>query len=232
MNGIGDGSGRERPRARSSLLDRYILQPDVRERHEVTIQAPPSVVLEVARAFDMQSIPLVRAIIWVRARVLGARGTPARPVTGLVAELLALGWGRLEDVPDRWFIAGAACRPWHANVIFTAIPPDQFATFSAPDRVKIAWTLEAEPLDSGRTRFVTETRAVATDEVARGKFRRYWRKFGIGVAAIRWLMLPALRREAERRWRHDRGGLGDSAPRTPTRGGGLTPTLKEIQHER
>jgi hypothetical protein len=69
-------------------------------------------------------------------------------------------------------------------------------------------------------------------DVARGKFRRYWRKFGIGVAAIRRLMLPALRREAERRWRHDRGGLGDSAPHPLTRGGGLTSTLKEIRHER
>jgi hypothetical protein len=117
-------------------------------------------------------------------------------------------------------------------VVFTPIPPDQFATFSAPDRVRIAWTLEAEPLDSRRTRFVTETRAVATDEVARGKFRRYWRRFGIGVTAIRWLMLPAMRREAEREWRHDRGALGGSAPRAPTRAIGSTPTPKELPHER
>jgi len=195
------------------VLDRYILQPDVRARHEITIHAPPGLVLDVARELDMQSIPLIRAIIWLRARLLGARGTPARRATGLVAEALALGWGRLEHVPDRWFVAGAVCRPWHANVEFTAIPPDRFATYAEPDRVKIAWTLEAVPLDEGRTRFATETRAVATDDAARAKFRRYWRTFGIGIVVIRWLILPALRREAERRWRLAR------VPRTPSMGG-------------
>ena len=72
------------------------------------------------------------------------------------------------------------------------------------DRVKIAWTLEAEPLGAELTRFTTETRAVATDESARNKCRRYWRLFGIGIVGIRWLLLPAIRREAERRWASSR----------------------------
>jgi hypothetical protein len=210
------------PHGGPALLDRFILQPDVRERHEITVQAPPSLVLEVARGFDMQSIPIVHAIIRMRAWLLGARGSVSRRPMGLVAETRALGWGRLADVPDHHFIAGAVCRPWHANVVFTAIPPEQFATFSAPDRVKIAWTLEAEPLEGGRTRFATETRALATDEVARTKFRRYWSTFGVGIVAIRWLILPSLRREAERRWRAVRAERGGSAPRPQTRGGGLT----------
>jgi hypothetical protein len=42
---------------------------------------------------------------------------------------------------------------------------------------------------------------VGTDCQAKGKFRRYWHRFGIGMAMIRWLLLPAVRREAERRWR-------------------------------
>jgi hypothetical protein len=212
--------------ARLAVLDPYIARPDAGGRHEITIDAPPSLVLEVARAFDMESIALVRAIIRLRAWMLGARGLQARRPGGLVAETLAMGWGRLEDVPDRYFIAGAACQPWKGDVVFAPIPPDRFATYAEPDRVKIAWTLEAEPLDGGRTRFATETRAVATDDGARAKFRRYWRTFGIGIVVIRWLILPALRREAERRWRQAR------APRTPNRGGGLTLTSKETHHER
>jgi hypothetical protein len=213
----------------ASLLDRYIPLPDVRERHEITIHAPPGLVLDVARDFDMQSIALVRAIIRLRAWVLRAPAAPARRPAGLVAETLAMGWGRLAEVPDRCFVAGAACRPWQANVVFTPIPSDRFATFSAPGRVKIAWTLEAEPLGLLRTRFASETRAVATDEVARAKFRRYWRTFRIGVVAIRWLILPALRREAERRWRQAeraRAGLDEPATPMPTRGPALTLTAK------
>jgi len=195
------------------VLDRYITRPDAGGRHEITIDAPGSVVLEVARDFDMESIALVRAIIRLRAWVLGARGSQARRSGGLIAETLAMGWGRLEEVPDRYYIAGAACQPWKGDVVFTPIPPDRFATYAEPDRVKIAWTLEAVPLDEGRTRFATETRAVATDDAARAKFRRYWRTFGIGIVVIRWLILPALRREAERRWRLAR------VPRTPSMGG-------------
>jgi len=41
----------------------------------------------------------------------------------------------------------------------------------------------------------------ATDDAARKKFRRYWRTFGAGIVLIRWLLLPALCREAELHWR-------------------------------
>ena len=50
------------------------------------------------------------------------------------------------------------------------------------------------------TRFAQETRAVATDEQARRMFRRYWRWARFGIVAIRRLILPAVRRAAERRW--------------------------------
>ena len=71
--------------------------------------------------------------------------------------------------------------------------------------VKIAWTLEATELGHGITRFGQETRAVATDEQARVTFRRYWRWARFGIIAIRVLMLPAIRRAAERRWAVERG---------------------------
>jgi hypothetical protein len=67
--------------------------------------------------------------------------------------------------------------------------------------VKIAWTIETEPAGEALTRLRTETRVEPTDESARRKFRRYWRRFGVGIVAIRWLGLPAIRREAERRHR-------------------------------
>ena len=74
--------------------------------------------------------------------------------------------------------------------------------FAEPGLVKIAWTLEADPIDDTHTRLASETRAVATDDQARRRFKRYWRLAGFGIVLIRWLALPAVRREAERRrWR-------------------------------
>jgi hypothetical protein len=86
-------------------------------------------------------------------------------------------------------------------VTFHAIPPARFASYDEPEQVKIAWTLEADPIGPALTRFSSETRAVATDAVARARFRRYWRWARFGIVAIRLLLLPAVRREAERRWR-------------------------------
>lgn len=183
-----------------SLIDRFIPHAEVRERHETLVRAPAGVVMEVARAFDMQAIPLVGAIFWLRGKLLGAKVTGAAP-RGLVAETTALGWGVLYDEPERLFIAGAACQPWEADVSFSAIAPAEFAEFAAANRVKIVWTLEAAAAGDELTRFATETRVCATDEQARDKFRRYWRVFGIGILMIRWLLLPAIRRQAERRWR-------------------------------
>ena len=185
----------------STALDRFILCPDVRKRREITIRAPAAVALDVARRFDMQSIFMIRAIFWLRAKMLGARTPAARRPTGLVAEMLALGWGCLVDEPGHIFVAGAACQPWRADVVFSAIPPEQFAAYAEPGRVKIAWTLEAEALGPALTRFATETRVVATDAQARAKFRRYWRRFSIGIVMIRRFLLPAIRRQAERQWR-------------------------------
>jgi hypothetical protein len=178
-------------------LDRFLPHADVRERHEILVHAPADLVLDTARRSDPESIPAVRAIFTMRAWFLGSRRP--RLAAGLVEKTLRLGWGVLEEEEGRFFCAGAVCRPWLADVDFHSLPPTKFAAYAEPGRVKIAWTLEVEPEEAGWTRFATETRAVATDEASRVKFRRYWRLAGPGILLIRKFLLPAVRREAERR---------------------------------
>jgi len=189
---------------RLASLDRFIPRYDVRERFETTIRAPAHVVMEVASSFDMQSPRLARAVFWMREKALGGHATPRRR-QGILEETKALGWGLLAQEPGRMVICGARCQPWLADVTFSAIEPGEFEDYSEPDQVKIAWTLEAAPLGPDVTRFAQETRAVATDEPARAKFLRYWRWARFGIVAIRLLLLPAVRRTAERRWASERG---------------------------
>ena len=182
-------------------LDRFMPRPDVRERFETTIRAPAGVVMDVAAQFDMQSLPAVRLIFRMREWLTrAARSAPRRP-QGILEETRSLGWGVLAEERGRFIVCGATCQPWLPDVAFTAVDPDEFATFAQPDRVKIAWTLEAVEIGPGTTRFAQETRAVATDAQARTRFRRYWRWARFGIVAIRLLLLPAVRRAAERRWR-------------------------------
>lgn len=184
---------------RPSPLDPFIPEPDIDERFAIRIRAPAPLVLEVATGMDLQSLALVRLIFRVRERLMRAT-PPPRASQGLLPELLGLGWGLLLDRPGRLIAGGAACQPWEADVVFRPIEPERFASYAEPEQVKIAWTFEAEPIGPASSRFKTETRAVATDQAARAKFRRYWRWARFGIIAIRLLLLPAIRREAERRW--------------------------------
>lgn len=189
-----------------AVLDRFIPTYDVRERFETTIRAPAAVVMQLASEFDMQSVPAVKAIVRLREALLGAGDRPPRTPQGILEETRSLGWGVLDEQAGRFIACGATCRPWLADVRFSAMPAGEFVSFSEPDQVKIAWTLEAEELSAEVTRFAQETRAVATDAEARRKFRRYWRWARFGIIAIRLLLLPEIRRTAERRWAAERGG--------------------------
>jgi hypothetical protein len=176
---------------------------EVVERHHIRVAAPAPVTLAAAREQDLFRLPLVQAIFRAREIVLGAtpgdRSQPHGIRPGLLTTLQALGWGILAEVPDRELVVGAVTRPWEPNVTFHSLSPDDFAAFSRPGFVKIAWTLRVDPIDARTSIFRTETRAIATDAAARARFRGYWAFASPGIALIRWLSLRPLKREAENR---------------------------------
>ena len=183
------------------LLDGFMPTYDVAERHEIRVAAPAAVTLDVARQVDLQSSPVVRTIIRSREVVLRATPDHRQRTRGLLAEMQSLGWGVLASVPDREVVVGAVTKPWEANVVFRPLPAAQFAAFNEPGYVKIAWTLRADPIDEAESVFRTETRAIATDPIARTRFRRYWSIFSPGIIVIRWAVLGPVKKEAERRAR-------------------------------
>lgn len=180
-----------------SPLDLFMPTFDVRERFERRVRASPEVVMQTADDFDMQSIGLIRLIINARKFILGGTRERRKP-KGLVRECLDIGWGKLVEKPHKLLICGAVCQPWFGDVTFTPIPAQEFADFDEPDQVKIVWSLEAEEIEPGITLFAHEVRAIATDAGAKRKFLRYWRWARFGIVAIRLLLLPAIKKKAER----------------------------------
>jgi hypothetical protein len=178
-------------------VQKYIPRPDTIERFERRIAAPADLVMRTAYDFDMQSIWLIRLIIHTRKFILGGTRDVREP-KGLVRECLDIGWGILEETPGRLLICGAVCQPWFGDVKFTPIPADVFLEYNEPDLVKIAWSLEAVEIDPNSTLFVHEVTAAATDDASRREFLRYWRWARFGIVAIRLLLLPAIKRRAER----------------------------------
>jgi uncharacterized protein YndB with AHSA1/START domain len=186
------------------LLDRFLPDPEVDEYHQIKVRAPAAITLAAAKETDLQSAPIAKGIFWLRAVPALLRGESFRPQgsRGIVAETLGLGWGVLAEEPDREIVIGAYTQPWHEQVTFHPLPPEEFAGFNQPGYVKIAWTLRAEPLGPHRSLLVTRTRAVATDPQSRKRFRRYWGPMSAGIILIRYAGLPLMRTEAERRAAH------------------------------
>jgi hypothetical protein len=179
------------------LLDRFFPRYEVRECHERGVAAPADLTLAAAKEISLQRSPAIRAILALRAIPSRLKGTPQRrDDRGILQQTLSIGWGVLAEEPGREIVMGAVTQPWKADVVFRALPPEEFAAFSESGYVKIAWTLEVEPVGSSRCVFRTETRAAATDPDSRAKFRRYWAFVSPGILLIRYEMLRLLGNEA------------------------------------
>jgi hypothetical protein len=183
------------------LLDRFMPEYEMAERHSSSIGAPAEITLAAAYDMDFEDSLIVRTII--RSRELLLRARPAGNVLprGLLAKTQAMGWSVLAEVPGREIVMGAVTQPWVANTVFHPLNPEEFASFHDPAYVKIAWTLRADPVTAAASVFRTETRALACGPMSRSKFRRYWAFLSPGIILIRLAMLGPLKREAERRSR-------------------------------
>jgi hypothetical protein len=187
------------------LLDVFMPDYDVVERHHEPVNAPAAITLTAASEADLQS-PVAATLFAVRALALG--GTlDNRPRPGGFRQLMqSIGWEVLAEVPGRELIFGAVATPWDAEPAFRPVGKHYFAGFNEPGFVKIVLTLRADPVSDDTCIFRTETRAAATDPFARARFRRYWAFVAPGIRLIRRAMLDSVKRTAEGRtaWLHRR----------------------------
>jgi hypothetical protein len=182
------------------LLDGFLPNPEVDEYHCIRVHAPAAITYATAKNTDLMAAPAIKGIFWLRALPGIVRGRPFRPdgPRSILAETLAQGWGVLAEVPDREIVVGAYTQPWHEQVTFRSLPPDEFASFDEPGYTKIVWTLGVQPVGPHESVFITRTRVATTDQMSRRKFRRYWAPMSAGILLIRYVTLPMVRREAER----------------------------------
>lgn len=187
------------PDERDPLLEQFMPEYDVAERHQVRVAAPAAITLSAASHTDLEQSRLVRAIFRARELVLGAEPDGATRPKGLLAQTTSLGWRVLAETPGHEIVVGAVTQPWLPDVVFRGLAPEDFRTFHEPGYVKIVWTLRADPVGASESIFRTETRVTTTDPTARAKFRWYWARFSPGIVLIRRVALGLLKTEAERR---------------------------------
>ena len=188
--------GREKAEEHSSL-DPFFPEYQVFERYEVVAHAPAETAFSAAAALKLEDSSLVRAIFSTREMFLGSRPDDNALRLGLIEKAKQWGWGVLKVMPGQEMLFGAVTQPWVARPVFKSLSPEEFIGFMTPGYVKIAWTLRVDPLDQATSILSTETRAFATDQQARKKFRRYWSMVMPGTVLIRRLALCQAKKQAE-----------------------------------
>ncbi|HVW85448.1 MAG TPA: hypothetical protein VHB50_12245, partial [Bryobacteraceae bacterium] len=100
-----------------SLLDRFMPEYEVVDRHSIRVRAPAEIAMLAAEEMDLRQSAIIHSIFRARELVLGARpGAVIRPQP-LVAWMKELGWRVLAEIPGREIVLGAVTQPWKADVV-------------------------------------------------------------------------------------------------------------------
>src|SRR5215207_3716863 len=157
--------------SRDELLDRFMPDCEVSDRHSRRVHAPASATFAAACTAQLGRSPIVQAIFKTRELIFGLPVEKIVTKGGLVEEVKAFGWGVLAEIPEREIVFGAVTQPWKSDVRFRALPPEEFASFGEPGYVKIIWMVRADPIGPSGSIACTETRVSTTDPEARARFR-------------------------------------------------------------
>jgi hypothetical protein len=188
------------------LIDQCLPRFDATEVHEVEVSAPPDVTYAAIRTADLRD-PLISALFAVRelpnriARKLHGEPVPAVPKSFTFADVATakMGWVLLGEEPSVEFVVGSVGRFWKRDYGWKPVAAQAFAGFEEPGYAKIALSFSVRPAGFGRSALRYEARTGTTDELARARFRRYWRVIRPGVAIVMRRALRRIAAQAERR---------------------------------
>jgi hypothetical protein len=184
----------------TTLLDSAMPAYDVREVHEIVVDASRARVWAALHQVSLREVPVFRGLMTARelpGLLVGRRWLTADLDRPIPDQMTAAGFLPLAERPPAETVLGLLTRPWRpAGGGEVADDPRSFSDFAAPGWVKVALGFTLDDRNGG-TLLVTETRVVATDASARRWFRAYWRVVGWASAATRQAWLGAIKRRAE-----------------------------------
>jgi hypothetical protein len=176
------------------LIDDFLPEFDVVERHRIRVRASAERAYEAVRALDLGRSPVVMALFAVRGLLRMGR----RPGSFRLEDAGRLGFVVLGEEPGVEIVLGAVGRFWQLRGGIGRVEPEEFEAFAGPGFAKGALTLRVDPDGPDASMVHTETRVLCTDPESRKKFLRYWRVIGPFSGLIRREALRLIKKEAER----------------------------------
>jgi hypothetical protein len=189
--------------AHGRLIDEYLPDFDVVERHATVVRARPERVWAALRSTDFGRSPLIGSLLalralpsWLAAPRRARRAAQHRRALTLDS-IVSIGFVLLAERPERELVLGVEGRFWTLRGDLRPTDATRFRMPPGPGLARAAWDFRVEPLANGGTRLSTETRVRCTDAAARRRFLPYWLLVRPGSGLIRRAMLAAIRRAAE-----------------------------------
>jgi hypothetical protein len=180
------------------LIDRYLHEYDVVERHHELVLAPAEKTYEALRSVDLSRSRLVRGLLAARGLPRLVRGRRSKPGSLTIDDLLRAGFVWLDEEPGRELVLGVIGTFWKPGGGVRRVEPAEFAAFDEPGLAKAVWNFRVLPDGSGRSFVTSETRVRVSDEATRRKFLLYWAAIGPFSGLIRKRALRLVKRDAER----------------------------------
>ena len=180
----------------AGLIDEFLPRFDVREHHEIEVQAPSAVTYRAARELDLGGSVPVKALAFVRGipHMLTGKVRPTASLTFDTA--LKFGFMVLAEEPGSELALGVVGRFWRLDSGIRHVAPESFVAFDEPGFAKAVMNFRVVEQGTG-SHLETETRVLATDESSRRKFRLYWAAIGPFSGYIRHVMLRTIKASAE-----------------------------------
>ena len=194
-----------RPDGREMLIDRHLPEFDETLVRHIVVDAPTEATWQAVTSVNLMEVgdvmAIARALSWLRdlpERVGLARNREAPPKRLTFDDLGSVpGWVKLGEDPGRELVLGAVGKFWKPRIEWLPIDPSDFSEFAEADYAKIAVAISVRPYGAERALVSYEARTATTSDLARKRFRRYWRLIGWGAAAMMSGALKLMRRDAE-----------------------------------
>lgn len=192
---------------RRMLIDDFLPEYDVVEKHQVVVRATADNTYRAIRAADLGSALPVKVLLAIRALpgAIASGGGGLRELHRRGSERITLhdferrGFLVLAENPPHELLIGIVGAFWKPSGGLCSTNPGHFRGPQKKGTARGVWNFAVDELGNGTVRLSTETRVDTADRRSARAFRAYWLFVKPGSGLIRRYMLRAIREEAESR---------------------------------
>lgn len=175
------------------LIDDFLSDYDVHERHQIKVNAAVDKVYAAVRRLDISRAKLSMLLFRLRGIPAGA----LTPSCFTLEDFLEMGFILLGERENEELVLGLVGRFWTPSGELPRLDTDGFRRFATKGYAKAAWNFTLREQSDNSVLLETETRIFCTDDASRRRFKLYWLFIGAFSGLVRRDLLRAIKRNAE-----------------------------------